>query len=148
MLWQTVLLSLLSKVCNNILLFICFHEFFFSKIPRCLNNLFFQVIFLNLIFMCHAKLHCKTHTKYNIHRKHNFKYPTQKRNNFLSKDCCLNVDYFVNRKLLTNNLTFGVLYFPLQLQRYWNWDIDGEKYFLHCMRYWLLFTCSSRDTVK
>lgn len=55
---------------------------FFSKIPRCLNNLFFQVIFLNLIFMCHAKLHCKTHTKYNIHRKHNFKYTTQKRNNF------------------------------------------------------------------
>lgn len=59
--------------------------------------------------MCHAKLHCKMYTKYNIHRKHNFKYTTQKSHNFLSKDGCLNVDYFVNRRLLINNFTFGVL---------------------------------------
>lgn len=61
--------------------------------------------------MCHAKLHCKMHTKYNIHRKHTFKYTTQKRHNFLSKDCCLNIDYFENRKHLSNNFTFGVLLF-------------------------------------
>lgn len=48
-------------------------------------------------------------TKYNIHRKHNFKYTTQKSHNFLSKDCCLNVDYFVKRQLMINNFTFGVL---------------------------------------